>query len=305
MLLRPLLRPLDVYVSKDRTSRTVRHHVGLGAIFEYTVSELLDRSRYLYGSYEYVYASAFIGQIESGSLVVDVGANIGEYTLLAAMSTGPHGRVLAVEPNPALHPRMLRVLEINNVFNVNLLSMALGSSEARGTLTVPPGAAALGTLRTTGYPGTQGTPIGVSIRRLDDILVSEDRHRVGVVKVDVEGWELEVFRGGRETLANAKPVVFYECGAEQFVANGARRLTPSMVFLEELGYRNHTIHMERDGSWELRPVQTTPDPLAEREPWSALMIVAVHPNSAHPVRMQGHSPLRRCGVLDMVARSQA
>jgi FkbM family methyltransferase len=300
MLLRPLLRPLDVYFSKNHTSVIVRQHVGLGAVFEYTVSELLDRSRYLYGSYEYVYASAFIGQITSGSLVVDVGANIGEYTLLAAVSTGPDGRVLAFEPNPALHQRMLRILEINSISNVSLLPVALGSSEGRGTLRVPPGAAALGTLRTTAVIGDLGTPIAVSIRRLDDVLVNEDRQRLRIVKVDVEGWELEVFSGGRETLGSAKPVVFYECGAEQFEASGPRRLTPSMSFLEDLGYRNHTISMERDGSWALRPVEATPDPLADREPWSALMMVAVHPNSAHPARMRGHSPLRRCGVFDMV-----
>jgi FkbM family methyltransferase len=282
---------------------TVRYDVGLGAVFEYAVSELLDRSRYLYGTYEYVYASAFIGQITPGSLVVDIGANIGEYTVLAALSTGPAGRVLAVEPNPALHSRMFRFLEINSIYNVTVLPVALGSSEDRGILTVPQGAAALGTLQTTAVTGDPGTSIAVSIRRLDDILIDEDRHRLGVVKVDVEGWELEVFRGGRETLANVKPVVFYECGAEQFDSDGARRLTRSMSFLEELGYRNHTIRMGRDGSWELRPVDATPDPLAEREPWSALMIVAVHPDSAHPARMHGRSPLRRCGVLEMLGRA--
>jgi len=304
MLLRPLLRSLDVYFSKNRASMTVRYDVGLGGVFEYAVSELLDRSRYLYGTYEYVYASAFVGQITPGSLVVDIGANIGEYTVLAALSTGPAGRVLAVEPNQALHSRMFRILEINSIDNVNVLPVALGSSEDRGILTVPPGAAALGTLQATAVTGDPGTSIAVSIRRLDDILIHEARDRLRAIKVDVEGWELEVFRGGRETLANAKPVVFYECGAEQFESKGERRLTPSMSFLEELGYRNHTIRMGRDGSWVLRPVEATRDPLAEREPWTALMIVAVHPDSAHPARMAGRSPLSRCGVLELVGRKK-
>lgn len=302
MLLRPLLRSLDVYFSKNHASMTVRHNVGLGAVFEYDVSELLDRSRYLYGTYEYVYASAFIGQITAGSLAVDIGANIGEYTLLAALSTGPAGRVLAVEPNPTLHSRMFRILEINSIYNVNVVPVALGSSDDRGMLTVPPGAAALGTLQAPAVTGDPGTSIAVSIRRLDDILVDEDRRRLGVVKVDVEGWELEVFRGGRETLANVKPVVFYECGAEQFERRGARNLTPSMAFLEELGYRNHTIRMDRHGKWRLRAVELTDDPLAEREPWTVLMMVAVHPDADHRVKMSGESPLPRCGLFDLFAR---
>jgi FkbM family methyltransferase len=291
---------LDAYLSRKRASVSVRHQIGLGAVVEYTISELLDRSRYLYGSYEYVYASAFIGQISPGSFVVDVGANIGEYTVLAASSTGPDGRILAVEPNVALHSRLFRTLEINSISNVQVLAMAAGSSETRGTLTVPPGASALGTLRSIAGTGEPGASLAVSIRRLDDVLASEDRHRLSVVKVDVEGWELEVFRGARETLADAKPVIFYECGAEEFEANAARRVTPSMSFLEALGYKNHTIRMERDGSWELRPVEATRDPLAEREPWSVLMIVAVHPDSPRPATMRGQSPLPRCGLLEMV-----
>jgi FkbM family methyltransferase len=300
MLLRPLMRPFDVYLSRKRASVAIRHDVGLGAVVEYTVSELLDRSRYLYGSYEYVYASAFIGQITHGSFVVDVGANIGEYTVLAACATGKDGRVLAVEPNATLHSRLFRTLQINRISNVQVLAVALGSSEARGTLSVPSGASALATLRSTAETDEPGTPLSVSIRRLDDVLVKEDRDRVSLVKVDVEGWELEVFRGARETLATAKPVIFYECGAEEFEERGARRITPSMSFLEALGYRNHTIRMERDGSWELRPVEATRDPLREREPWSVLMIVAMHPASQHAAAMQGRSALPRCGLLEMV-----
>jgi FkbM family methyltransferase len=302
MLLRPLLRPLDAYLARKRASVAVRHHLGLGAVIEYTGSELLDRSRYLYGSYEYVYTSAFIGQIRPGSLVVDVGANIGEYTLLAASSTGPDGRVLAIEPNVALHSRLFRSLEINGLSNVQVLALALGSSETRGTLTVPLGATALGTLRPTAGADEAGTPIAVSIRRLDDVLANEDRDRLSLVKVDVEGWELEVFRGARETLADAKPVIFYECGAEEFGARGARHVTPSMSFLEALGYRNHTIRMKRDGSWELQPIDSTRDPLLDREPWSVLMIVAVHPDSPRPASMHGQSPLPRCGLLEMLGR---
>jgi FkbM family methyltransferase len=304
MLLRPILRPVDVYLSRKRASDAVRHNVGLGAVVEYTISELLDRPRYLYGVYEYVYASAFIGQITPGSFVIDAGANIGEYTLLAAYSTGPRGRVLAVEPNVALHPRLLRTLEINGISNVQVLAAALGSSETRGTLTVPPGAAALGTLRATTGTGEEGTALAVSIRRLDDVLTNEDRRRLSVVKADVEGWELEVFRGAHETLVDAKPVIFYECGSEEFEAIGERQVTPSMSFLEGLGYRNHTIQMERDGAWELRPVEARPDPRTEREPWSVLMMVAAHPESPHHAKMQGHSPLPRCGLLELLGRSR-
>ena len=112
--------------------------------------------------------------------------------------------------------------------------------------------------------------------------------------------ELEVLLGGRDTLAEGKPVVLYECGAELFDGRDGRFNTPAMAFIEELGYKNHTIRMDRHGTWHLRPVVTGRDPREEREPWSVLMMVALHPESHH-VQMSGRSPLPRCGVFEMLA----
>jgi FkbM family methyltransferase len=303
MIIRPLLRRLDLRLSRNRASLLVRREIGLGAVAEYSVSELLDRSRYLYGTYEYVYKSAFVGQIASGSIALDVGANVGEYTVLAALSAGPTGRVLAVEPNLEMRQKLLRNVELNGISNVQILPVAFGASESQGTLTVPNNSPSLGTLRSEVFADEPSTQYEVPIRRLDDLLSEEDRGRLTVMKVDVEGWELEVFQGGRETLALAKPVILYECGAELFKPQGARTLTPTMAFLEELGYRNYTIRMNRHGRWHLRPVEATPDPQQFREPWAVLMIVAVHPETQHRVRMHGQSPLRRCGIFQMLSRT--
>ena len=280
----------------------VRRQIGAGAVVEYTLPELLDRSRYLYGTYEYPYASAFIGQVRPGSVVVDVGANIGEYALMAAVSTGPQGRVLAVEPNRGLHAQILRNLALSGVTNVELIPVAFGALEGEGILTVPREGPALGTMGSVAPTHEPSIKYEVPVRRLDDIFPHDDRRRLSAIKVDVEGWELEVFIGGRETLAAAKPVVLYECGAEQFERRGQRHVTASMAFLEDLGYRNHTILMDRRGRWRLRSVEPTGDPRAEREPWTVLMMVAVHPDAQHRVRMSGQSLLPRCGVLDLLVR---
>ena len=270
---------------------------------EYTVAELLDRSRYLYGTYEYVYRSVFVGQVTAGSIVLDVGANVGEYALLAALSTGPTGRVLAVEPNPEMVQRLLRNVEWNRISNLDVLPVALGSLEMLGTLTVPNGRPFLGTMNGDAFANDEPTTsYKVPVTRLDDLLSKKDRRRLAVVKVDVEGWELEVLQGGRETLAEAKPVVLYECWADRFELDGARTLTPSMAFLEGLGYRNYSVRMNRRGRWRLDAVEAAADPRLLREPWAALMIVAVHPRAPGRVNMQGQSPLARCGILQTLGR---
>ena len=187
MAIRQMLRPIDLRRSRGSDGSLVRRELGIGAIAEYSVSELLDRSRYLYGSYEYVYTSAFIGQITPGSVVIDVGANIGEYTLVGAHSTGSEGRVLAVEPNRALHARISHNLGLNGLSNVELVPVALGSSEGEAVLTVPPDHSALGTLRDE-KDASPSTRQNVPVRRLDDVLPKHERRRVSAIKVDVEGW---------------------------------------------------------------------------------------------------------------------
>ena len=232
MLIRPLLRQLDLRLAQARADAWVRREVGLGAIAEYQVPELLDRSRYLYGLYEYAYRSVFIGQIATGSIAIDIGANLGEYTLLAARTTGSTGRVLAVEPNPELCRRLERNLALSEITNVQILPCAVGSSEGEGRLVVPDSCHALGTLKRDAYRDLASTTHRVPIRRLDDLLAYEDVGRLDVVKLDVEGWELEVLRGASATLSGAKPVVLYECGADLFESSGSRLATPSMSFLE-------------------------------------------------------------------------
>ncbi len=171
-------------------------------------------------------ASAFVGQVTPGSVVVDVGANIGQYALMAAASTGPQGRVLAVEPNLGLHARILRNLALSKVTNIELISRRARRSRGRRGAHGAERRPALGTLASVTATHEPSIKYKVPIRRLDSLSCQADhRQRLSVMKVDVEGWELEVFVGGRETLAAVKPVVFgNQCGAEQFERQGERHM---------------------------------------------------------------------------------
>ena len=299
MLIRPLLRRLDLRLARDRSDLLVRHEIGLGAVAEYRISELLDRSRYLYGVHEFLPSSVFLGQVSAGGVVLDIGANLGEYTVLAARAIGPTGRVLAFEPNPHARQRLLRNLELNQLSNVEVIPFAVGSSDGEGVLSVPEGDSGLGTLRVA-VSATECHR--VAIRRIDGLLSDEDLHRLKLIKIDVEGWELEVLSGARETLAKSKPVVLYECGAEWFTRQGPRIVTPTMVFLEGLGYQNYVMTMSRRGAWTLKAAEATRDPVRYREPWEVLMLVAVHADAGQRARMRGQSPMEQCGVFEILGR---
>jgi FkbM family methyltransferase len=123
---------------------------------------------------------------------VDVGANVGAYSVRAA-SGGM--KVYAFEPNPETVKVLKRNAEINHV-SIDLLEYALGSADGNAKMS-PNGA--LSRISADGA-------IEVPLRTLD----SFDLPRVDLLKVDVEGYELEVLKGARKTLARCHPTVFVE-----------------------------------------------------------------------------------------------
>jgi FkbM family methyltransferase len=146
--------------------------------------------------------------IDPGELVADVGANVGYMSSVAAVRTGPGGRVLAFEP----HPQVFELLERNvagwrkrdGVGDVVLNRMALSDHAGEGTLIalqgfeLNMGSASLeyGELVQGQTEGTKS--FSVPLERLDDVAAGE---RIGVMKIDVEGHEASMLSGARGLLA--------------------------------------------------------------------------------------------------------
>jgi FkbM family methyltransferase len=134
----------------------------------------------------------FLGsRFRPGEVFVDVGANVGAYSL-RALSRGM--TVYSFEPNPENVKILKRNAEINHLA-VNALEFALGEKE--GTVKMSQNGA-------TSRIVEEG--IEVSVRTLDSFNIP----KVDLLKVDVEGFELEVFRGAKETLARCRPVIMIE-----------------------------------------------------------------------------------------------
>lgn len=149
-------------------------------------------------------------RIRPGMTVVDIGANQGLYTLLFARLAGESGRVLAFEPDEMLHAALAENVAFNGARNVRVYPLALGSK--RDTLTLyrsllNSGDNRLAAISAEGGP-REAAP--VRIERLDEVLAGE---RIDFIKMDVQGWETEVFRGMQGLLdapANAEISIYFE-----------------------------------------------------------------------------------------------
>jgi FkbM family methyltransferase len=170
---------------------------------------------YYWGDYEPYHTKIFRLLIEPGDTVFDIGANFGWFTGLFADWVGPNGRVHAFEPVPFIHTLAEETLAINELSSrVTLNPIALG--RARGVLTLRTYAGLPHGHATAADLGRDDATEHVSeITTLDDYCAKHGIDVIDFMKVDVEGFEPDVFAGGRTVLGSPRaPVVAFEINSE-------------------------------------------------------------------------------------------
>lgn len=135
--------------------------------------------------------------VRPGDRFVDVGANVGYFTLLAATLVGPAGRVVAVEPEEHNFRLLSRTVALNRLANVTAVNVALG--EADGEVVIRKSATNFGDHRVGGGDGRVGQP--VRLAPLDAVLRANGVAAIDFLKMDVQGYECHVVRGMQGVLA--------------------------------------------------------------------------------------------------------
>ena len=138
---------------------------------------------------------------------IDIGANIGVWSVLAATEMRPGARILAVEPAPASFAILADCARVaEGPARIIPVQAALGDRAGAAWLTLDGPIAA--TNRLSAGPARAGA-IEVPLRTLDSLLVEHELDPV-VIKIDVEGAEVSVLRGARKTMTSARPTVVLE-----------------------------------------------------------------------------------------------
>lgn len=181
---------------------------------------------------------------------MDIGANIGYYTILAATLAGPQGRVLAFEPQPAIRELLNANLALNRLSNVTVLPCALSDRTGTVRFCVPkPGNESMGSLRFNGRFEAD-CEIEVQARRLEDVLEAANCHRVDFVKLDAEGAELPILNGAPRLFSGPdRPCVVFEA-CEKNCAPFGYRVFDLLKAFWEFGYELTQIDSE---NWFAEP----------------------------------------------------
>jgi FkbM family methyltransferase len=165
--------------------------------------------------------------------VLDVGANVG-LTLLRFAKKASKGRVAAFEPDPVNFSYCSHNLSLNNYGNAAILNVGLGSCNAELTIELPSEGNRGGNRIS---PNPHGSGVKVKIRTLDSIFHELGMQHIDLIKVDVEGYELHVLKGGEKTLKKYKPILFVEVDNDHLLTQGGSAVE-LVAYLKELGYQS-------------------------------------------------------------------
>ena len=198
--------------------------------------------------------SFILGALKPGMIFFDVGANAGLFAISAAKKIGGKG-VFAFEPCSSTCDLLKRNLQLNRLAGVNVVQDALGDSVCGGVLQINArGRDGLNTLGKATHPDSKVVgQENVRITTLDVFVKEHNVPRVDVMKVDIEGAELMMFRGARDLLDRPDaPLILYE--GFGFLTRGfGYHPVEILWFLESCGYTLFLLNSETGEISALKP----------------------------------------------------
>jgi FkbM family methyltransferase len=141
-----------------------------------------------------------LASLPSDSVILDIGANIGVTAAMAARLSNA-GAIYCVEPSPRAFACLKAMADANGFHHVSCIQSAMGSS---------PGTMFLAEYDTMAFSHASDSGTEVPVQTLDDLVAQLALERIDLIKLDVEGSELEVLKGGHSAIRRFDPTVFME-----------------------------------------------------------------------------------------------
>lgn len=212
-----------------------------------------------HGRYEPIESAYLLEAGSSAHVIFDVGANVGYYSLHWASRLAPGGRIYAFEPVPSTFAWFSRNIALNQLDTVILPNnCGVGNATGVASIFVPDfmgsGAASMKDL----HPDETSRSLDIRLTTLDEYFSISNLNRLDLIKADVEGAELLVVKGGLQTIAKYRPLIFLELLRKWSKPFGYH---PNDVIrlLADMGYRCYTF-----GEGGLMPFEAMTDETTQK-----------------------------------------
>lgn len=204
-------------------------------------------------------------QVKPGAYCIDIGANVGFYTLLLSGLAGESGHVAAFEASPLMRERLQANIALNNLSQVEVVPCAV--NDVPGTFTFYLNANP--ELSSIHQMDDYAQAIEVEAITIDQFMQEQQWLRLDAIKIDIEGNDCQAVIGARETLARFKPLIVmeYHYGADRDTADAC------FTMLQEYGYRLEGMILRNDARFDFD--WRTPHPASPH----AVEVVCIPPST--------------------------
>ena len=191
----------------------------------------VERAIYYYGTYEKGTLDVIGKILREGDTFIDVGANIGIMSLYSGIKAGNTGKVISFEPNPKTRQILKDNIQLNNLKNIQIEEFALSSESKKSKIydrwDINRGGATLI------KPDNSDQGYDISEISFTEYI---NKEKVSIIKIDVEGFELEVLKGAKEYLETSRnpPVLIVEFSFNRNNSFGKGTVLPLYNYIKDL-----------------------------------------------------------------------
>lgn len=224
-----------------RLFRGVRkeHVSGNGIHFDLAIDDWIPENLFFLDEYEGEEIRFLESFIREGFVAIDIGANIGLYTLTAARLTGDSGEVIAFEPFTENFQSLQKNVSLNQLKNVRLEKLAIADEMKNIALQYETKESNKGMVSAYGPPGN---PAEICLATsLDLYLEDHPVHRIDFIKIDIEGGEYPALMGMRKCLERFAPVLLIEMN-ETLMSSTGFSTQEIYKLLHKLNYHEERTH---------------------------------------------------------------
>ena len=222
--------------------------IKFGIKMKLDISEYIQAHLYNYGSYELPTMNFIQMNMTEGMNVLDIGGNVGLMTLTFANFAGKSGKVFTFEPEPRNFAKLTENIKLNNFTNTTINQVAVSSKEEKLKLY----------LSNNNNSGVHSLIYNDDLKKefvevdtvtIDKFLERNHISKLDMVKIDVEGSELDVLEGIENTLLKFKPVLIMEVVSQYLKSRGSSSVEFKRLMNSKFGYKAFLVN--NDGSLRL------------------------------------------------------
>lgn len=217
---------LDLITFKKGVPRKINNHI---------VRFPARWSRYYESNYEEENYTFLQQQVKPGMQLIDIGAHIGLFSATASQLTGPDGKIICFEPTPGTYSVLTETLRLNKCSNVTPVQAAVSDKEGEAVFYVSNTEACNSNSLVKNKEENEITGYPVKLVTIDSI-VSAYSIKPSIIKIDAEGAELDVLKGGVQTFKSLKPILILGLHPD-FIRQKGDSLEAIWDLLEENNYK--------------------------------------------------------------------